>query len=513
MLSLIARIFDPLGLLAPVIFFAKQLMQRVWQLGISWDDPLPTEIVDVWDRFVADLPTLQQVTIPRYVGTQLGVQCHLCGFCDASEKGYSAVVYLRLVNHPGPPVISLLGAKTKMAPLKASTIPRLELCAAVLLARWMVRIKTALNLKIRIVETYAWSDSTTVLSWLKVPHEKFKVFVLNRIHKVTTLLPDCHWDYIPSANNPADCASRGIFPTELVNHKLYWDGPDILYREVLDGPVPGPDINVEGLPELKTQLPATLVTNSNTPTEPEWYARFSSYSHMLRVVSYMYRFIHVCRHQTHRSSFLTRAELDHAAVAVAKYAQRVTFGNVFSDLLHNRPIGSKPVARLRPFIDQRGLICVGGRLSNADLPETQKHPILLGKLSHLSTLLIRHWHEVTGHGGPRILTSLINRTYWILSLNTLIRSVLCKCVTCVRLASVNSQPIMSDLPTSRVSKCYPFSRVGIDFAGPLVMTEHRLRKAHQFKIYIAVFVCFTVKAVHLEYVSDLTTDAFLAALQ
>ncbi|XP_025198008.1 uncharacterized protein LOC112596509 [Melanaphis sacchari] len=156
MLSLIARIFDPLGLLAPVIFFAKQLMQRVWQLGISWDDPLPPEISDVWDRFVADLPVLDQITIPRFVGTKLGVQGVLCGFCDASEKGYSAVVYLRLSNHSGPPNISLLGAKTKMAPLKASTIPRLELCAAVLLARWMVRIKTALDNKIRIENMYAW---------------------------------------------------------------------------------------------------------------------------------------------------------------------------------------------------------------------------------------------------------------------------------------------------------------------------------------------------------------------
>jgi len=513
-LSLIARIFDPLGLLAPVIFFAKHLMQRVWQLGISWDDPLPSEIVEVWNKFVSDLPVLQQLTIPRFIGTQLGAQGVLCGFCDASEKGYSAVVYLRLSNHSGPPNISLLGAKTKTAPLKASTIPRLELCAAVLLARWMVRIKAAVNHKIQIVKMYAWSDSTTVLSWLKVPHEKFKVFVSNRIHKVTTLLPDCSWDYIPSSNNPADCASRGIFPTDLVQHKLYWHGPDILYHDVLDGSVLSPDINTEDLPELKIASPATLVTKTCDPPEPEWYSRFSSYSHMIRVVAYVCRFIKICkRRHTHIPSFLTRAELDYAVMAIIKCSQRVTLGKLFCDLLHSRPIGSGPVARLRPFIDQRGLICVGGRLSNADVPESQKHPILLGKSSHLAILLIRHWHEVTGHGGPRVLTSLINQSYWILSLNTLIRSVLCKCVTCVRLASANPQPIMSDLPTSRVSECHPFSRVGIDFAGPLVITEHRLRKARQFKAYIAVFVCFAVKAVHLEYVSDLSTDAFLASLQ
>lgn len=234
---------------------------------------------------------------------------------------------------------------------------------------------------------------------------------------------------------------------------------------------------------------------------------------MLRVVARMYWFINGCRRQPRTSNFVSRADLDHAALVIAKCSQRVTFEKLFLDLSHNRPIGVKPVARLRPFIDTRGLICVGGRLSNAKVPEAQKHPILVAKSSYLSILIIRHWHDVTGHGGPRILTSLINRSYWILSLNTLIRTVLSKCTTCVRLASVNPQPIMSDLPTSRVSECHPFSRVGIDFAGPLVMTGNRLRKSRQYKVYIAVFVCLVVKAVHLEYVSDLSTDAFLAALQ
>lgn len=125
---------------------------------------------------------------------------------------------------------------------------------------------------------------------------------------------------------------------------------------------------------------------------------------------------------------------------------------------------------------------------------------------------MRHWHEITGHGGPRLLVSLINRQYWILSANTLIRKVISKCTLCVRIASINPQSIMADLPSSRVAECPPFSRVGIDFAGPLNMKEQRLRKARQYKVYVAVFVCFVVKAVHLEFVSDLSTDAFLAAL-
>lgn len=229
MLSCIARMFDPLGLLSPVILFAKQLLQRVWHAGLSWDEQLPPEIADVWHNFVNDLSNLQHVSIPRYVGTHRNMQCSLCGFCDASSVGYAAVVYLRVLDSSGCPVISLLGAKTKMAPLKSSTIPRLELCAALLLAKWMARMKNTLSTKLQIVDFYAWSDSATVLNWIQCPHELFKIFVSNRVHKIQSLLPQCRWNYISSSNNPADCSSRGLMPSELVKHKLYFNGPAVLY--------------------------------------------------------------------------------------------------------------------------------------------------------------------------------------------------------------------------------------------------------------------------------------------
>ncbi|XP_025406061.1 uncharacterized protein LOC112680239 [Sipha flava] len=202
MLSLIARIFDPLGLLSPVIFYAKYIMQQVWQSNVDWDDPLPPELSELWRKFVVDLPALQQLKISRFVGTQVGSQCYVCGFCDASERGYAAVVYLKIIDEFGQSVVSLLGAKSKLAPLKATTIPRLELCAAVLLARWLARLTLTLKRRVHVVDIYAWSDSTTVLNWLKVPHENFKIFVSNRIYKIKTLLPKCHWNYIPSAKKP-----------------------------------------------------------------------------------------------------------------------------------------------------------------------------------------------------------------------------------------------------------------------------------------------------------------------
>lgn len=118
------------------------------------------------------------------------------GFCDASQRGYAAVVYARILDAPSDSCIFLLGTKTKLAPLKALTVPRLELNTAVLLARWLGRLSHALTSLLNIVGTHAWSDSTIVLSWLTVHHDSFKTYVSNRVHQIQVLLPNCQWHHV-----------------------------------------------------------------------------------------------------------------------------------------------------------------------------------------------------------------------------------------------------------------------------------------------------------------------------
>lgn len=509
MLSLIARIFDPLGLLAPTVFLAKHLMQRVWVSKLGWDDPLPAELAESWGRFVADLPVLSQLKISRFVGTRVKQKCVLCGFCDASERGYAAVVYIRVEGIDGKPIVSLLGTKSKLAPLKSISIPRLELCAALLLARWLHRIQGTIQSKLNIVSTMAWTDSSVVLNWLTVSHQSFKIFVSNRINQIHTLLPGCQWNYIRSKNNPADCVSRGISPSELINHILYWNGPSFLLDIEDTWSQPMSIIPVDQLPEIKLPPPVVL-TSSDTI---EWYTRFSSYDRILRVVSWMRRFLHACQHHdVIKERYLTRNELDSTAQALIRVAQQLAFPHIIRELRDNLPVSSRLIARLRPFINTQDILCVGGRLRNSDLPPSQRFPVLLPKSSHFSVLIIRHWHRVTCHGGSRVISTLVGRQFWILSMRSLIRRVISKCTRCVRVSAVNPQPIMADLPRSRITECRPFSRVGIDFAGPLLMKETRLRKPREYKVYVAVYVCFVIKAVHLEVVSDLTTSSFLASL-
>lgn len=135
-LSLVARIFDPLGVFGSTVFLAKSIMQRTWQNGLSWDEPLPADIHDEWATFISDLPSLSNIRVPRYINSSTGAPCFLLGFCDASQLGYAAVVYVRMADAITENSVFLIGTKTKLAPMKQLTFPRLVLNAALLLARW-----------------------------------------------------------------------------------------------------------------------------------------------------------------------------------------------------------------------------------------------------------------------------------------------------------------------------------------------------------------------------------------
>lgn len=509
-LSLTARFFDPLGLFAPAIFLAKFIMQRTWQATCTWDGPLPSDIHNDWAQFVSELPQLSAVCIPRFCNTTPSSACLLFGFCDASLRGYAAVVYLRVLDAPRDSSVFLIGTKTKLAPIKPLTVPRLELNAALLLARWMHRLKTVLGERVTIVDSFAWTDSLVVLSWLTVPHETFKQYVSNRVYQIQHILPGCHWRYVSTHQNPADCASRGLMPSELPRHVLYWSGPQFLY----DNPDKwGNDRERLARLELPELRPVTL-TVQGTDQPSEWFVCFSSFDRMIRVVAQMRRFIERCRHRAlspAQPGYLCKSELDKATRILVIESQRVHFAVLLRELCRGNRVSSKPLSRLSPFIDADGVLRVGGRLRHSLLSYDCKFPILLAKRSHFAWLICQRWHILTCHSGPRILTALISRQHWVVSLRSVLHKVMTKCTTCVRLNPKPFQPIMADLPADRVQPCRPFARVGIDYAGPLQMRELRLRKSRIFKVYIAVFVCMSVKAVHIEVVTELSTDAFLAA--
>ena len=224
----IAKVYDVLGWFSPCIIKVKILLQKVWERKIDLDDKVPPDILETWLRWRKELVCLSTKPIPRcYFPSDFCVtSTELHGFCDASELAYAAVVYqtpvVRLTDSSGRIQVSLVTLKTKVAPLKCLSIPRLELCGALLLAQLLHHSSQVL--KIPLSHLHAWTDSTVVLQWLDISPRHFKTYVGNRVSTIIDLIPPNKWHHVKGHENPADCGSRGLFPSELVDHTLWWNG-------------------------------------------------------------------------------------------------------------------------------------------------------------------------------------------------------------------------------------------------------------------------------------------------
>ncbi|CAI6355096.1 unnamed protein product [Macrosiphum euphorbiae] len=307
-------------------------------------------------------------------------------------------------------------------------------------------------------------------------------------------------------------ASRGLLPRSTVASKIYWDGPDFLQLPEEQWPKSKfSPLSPDQLPETRPNVTTVLTVNVQSPSL-ELFSRFSSLSKLQRVLSFVLRFLRRLRRQSVNFGPLTLAEREAALFVVVQRTQQHHFSDLSNMLKTKSEVTPSSLAQLAPYTDVNGVIRVGGRLRFSDVHHEAKHPILLPRSSHLTDLLIRHYHLSFLHGGPKLIISMLSQKFWILSSRAAVRRVIFSCVPCTRHKAVRPQPTMADLPPFRVQPHRPFSHVGMDYGGPFLVREHRRRNAQAVKVYLALFVCMSVKAVHLEVVTDLTTDAFLAAL-
>ncbi|GFT15328.1 integrase catalytic domain-containing protein [Trichonephila clavipes] len=225
-LSTIAKIFDPVGLMAPVISKAKIFLQRLWRSKLEWNDLLPAEEYREWQQFLVSLENINNIEIPRRILVAFPEVIEIHGFADASERCYGAAVYCKSKNLKSETLVRLITSKSRVAPIKSLTIPRLELCAAVLLAKLVKRVVAALQLE--TAELYLWSDSMIVLAWLRKEPMDLKTFVQNRVAKIQELYPNQLWRHVSSDQNPADLVSRGVDPDKLLQQNLWFNGPTFL---------------------------------------------------------------------------------------------------------------------------------------------------------------------------------------------------------------------------------------------------------------------------------------------
>ena len=240
LVSDIARIFDALGWFSPAVVKVKILLQRLWEEGLNQDDPAPQGILQVWKRWRQEQPCLLDKIIPRYyypknvcVASQ-----ELHGFSDALEHAYAAVVYLRMTDTKRMVHVSLVMSKTKFAPIKRLTIPLLELCGVLLLSKLLTHIEEVLRMSVDSI--VAWTDSMVVLSWLVGNPCRLKAYIGNRVAQIIDRMPSVQWRHVLGMDNPADCASRGLYPSDLLHHQLWWNGPSWLLLQSSDWPINPP---------------------------------------------------------------------------------------------------------------------------------------------------------------------------------------------------------------------------------------------------------------------------------
>ncbi|XP_050521267.1 uncharacterized protein LOC126894359 [Daktulosphaira vitifoliae] len=364
-LSHIASIYDPLGLLGPIIVQGKFIMQNLWQQQLEWDEPVPVNIKNDWEAYVKKLGYINKIIIPRkIIGEQKIVEYQVHGFSDSSIRAYGAALYLRTTNEHGQHTVRLICAKSKVAPIKTVSLPRLELCAALLLAR--LAQKVVKNLQIANCKRFLYTDSNIVLAWISSSSAKWKTFVAHRVGEIQEITSRAEWAHVKSQDNPADVISRGSYPKELSKSSLWWSGPQWLQKDCKEWQTTAEAISNLNLPEVKcTEKYNSINLVANTTRENfSLLNRCSNYQKILRVTAYCYRFIYNAGRKSDRKiASLEVSELSQANLGLIKHVQNDYFSSEIKNLNHPTPfVSSKsPLFRLRPYMNENGVLRVGGR--------------------------------------------------------------------------------------------------------------------------------------------------------
>ena len=547
-LSIVNSVYDPLGFLAPVILTGKRILQDLCKIKLGWDEEIPDTIAKQWQQWVVELQQLNDFRVDRCLtpsnfGGIKSAQLH--HFCDASEVGYGTVSYLRLTNRNNDVHSAFVMGKARVAPLKQTTIPRLELAAAVLAVK-MDRMQKA-ELQFEWDDSVFWSDSTTVLKYIANTATRFQTFVANRVSIIRDMSKVSQWRHISSALNPADDASRGLGAGALLHSKRWLSGPDFLSQPESQWPSSPeePRQVEEDDPEMRNHITVfgTVVNGEKDPTS-KFIEHFSKWTNLKKAVAWMLKFRRMLQHlhqersraqktccvpaehgskqnaqlECHMKEYkdklpaqsLSVDDLTQAEEAIVRFEQAHSFHDEITALKKGSTVkNSSSIYRLDPVLEN-GVLRIGGRLNRSALPEEVKHPAILPKGGHVSKLILSYIHELTGHGGRNHMLSRLRQQYWILRANSSARTIIRQCHVCRRQRGKVGEQFMSDLPSDRITPDLPpFTHVGMDYFGPIEVKRGRVT----VKRYGVIFTCLACRAIHLEVAHSLNTDSCIHALR
>lgn len=526
-LSAVNSLYDPLGFVAPITMQGKALFRELSSEQCEWDEPLPLDKEAQWRTWIDSLAHLKQLQIHRpYVPVSLSAtqKREICIFSDASTTAIAAVTYLRVIDSDNQCHVGFIMGKSKLAPYPAHTVPRLELCAAVLAVEVAELIAEESDIEPHEVKFY--TDSRIVLGYINNTTRRFYVYVANRVARIRKSTKPEQWHHVGTDQNPADHGTRFI-PAAHLQHMSWLSGPEFLRQ-------PDADVSVEVESfelvepskdeEIRPQV-TTLVTRvTEQLLGSHRFERFSSWKSLVRAMAAL---THIARSFSQASRTATcsgwhcctglhATELSQAKTAVIRCVQQEVYKEELKSLTKKEEISQRsPLKKLDPFVDEEGLMRVGGRLQSADLSELEKHPLIIPASHHVATLLVRHYHNQVAHQGRQFTEGALRTAgLWVIGGKRLVSSVVHKCVTCRKLRGRLEEQKMASLPEDRVAADPPFTHVGLDVFGPWGVTFRRTRgNSAESKRWAVMFTCLSTRAVHLEVIESMSSSSFVNALR
>lgn len=527
-LSVTSSIYDPLGFVSPVVLPAKKMIQDLCRQQLDWDDQIGNEDNERWNKWKEQLPDLSQLSINRCLEpASFGkvTQRELHNFADASQYAYGAVSYLRSVDESENINVSFLMGKSRLAHLRPMTIPRLELSAAVLATEMDKALRNELELDID--HSFFWTDSTSVLQYVRNTNRRFHTFVANRLTVIHENTKSFQWKYVPSEQNPADVASRGTTARAL-SASQWLSGPQFLSEVMASWPAEPVALAMSQCsdddPEVKTQSQC-YTTNQGTTSRDvlsELMNRYSCWNKLKRAVAWLLKFKQwIVSRKATQAAKLTVEDLQNAETSIVKLVQAQIFPDVIKVLTDSESDEAQncvkrslkklsSLQQLNPFLDDKGVLRVGGRLENCNLPYDVKHQIILPTHHQVTKLVIESQHKEMGHLGEAYVLANLRQRYWIVKGKSAVRNVIGRCFLCKRINTLPAKQKMGDLPKDRLLVDEPpFTSVGVDYFGPMYVRQRR----SQVKRYGCLFTCLVTRAVHIEVTESLDTDAFINAFR
>jgi hypothetical protein len=356
--SVCFSLYDPLGFVSPVILAIKLLLQETWRRDTSWDEELDPVTLKQAEKVCKNLVGVHQIRIPRFIRAFTNM-VELHGFGDASTKAYCAVIYVRSLDSNIPP--QFLISKTKLAPIKKVTLPRLELMAAEITSKLLYT--SAMELQIPQENCFGWCDSKIVLCWIHFDR-KWKEFVSNRVSKIHSLLPKQNWFHISGKDNPADFGTRGCSVEELSQCDRWWHGPKNILSTSEIGATVSKTLSQEEKEALNSEVLKEKSRCCPVIARPPMYdiRRSSSYNRCIAVMFYVFKFIYRCRRKCGDDADLR----NEAEIHLIRACQERNFSQEIEQLREQIPLSvTSKLYPLRPFIDECSMLRAQGRIAVA----------------------------------------------------------------------------------------------------------------------------------------------------